>query len=155
MSNALGFGACGFGAAAFGWGTPASTNSSTASLLLKPDGTQGNVVALDPTTGDYILDATGQKQGADSIQQKVYLALRTVLGSAADTTLGIDLPSGTITDDMTNRITLAVGAALKALTDAGLLTIVAVLVTRVKTNALRTEVQWQATADGGVQSTFV
>jgi len=150
----LGFGACGFGAAAFGWGTPASASSDLAAPLLQPDGTQGNAVALDPTTGDYVLDARGRKAGGDPIAQKVYMALRTKLGSAAVATMGIDMPQGTITDDLTNRIQNAVASALKPMMDAGQIAIVGVSVTRVGVSAVRTQVQWRETG-GNVQSTFV
>ena len=150
-----GAGNCPAGNCPGGFGTPAQTNSSTASLLVQADGTQGNCVFIDPTTGDYRLDAKGQKQGWDSLNQKVYLALRTVLGSSAVPTLGIVQVSGVIGPDFVARIQGAVRTALKSMTDAHLIIIVDIVVTRIGTSAVERKVLWRAVPGGPVQSTFV
>jgi len=147
-SSPLGFGACGFGSAGLGFGTPAATNSTTAALLIQSDGpgvgTPGDCVKLDTVTGDYVLDAQGNKVGWDSLSQRVYLALRTALGSAAVQTMGIKMPRGVITDNIKAQIGNAVRLALAPLTSANLLTIASIVINRVGTNALSTEVAWRA-----------
>lgn len=151
----LGLGECGFGSDGFGWGAPATTNSSTASLLRQSDGTVGDVVKLDTKTGDYVLDANGNKVGWDSLSQRVYLALFTVLGSSAVATMGIDLPTGVITDDIATKNRNAVAAALKSLTDANLVELVDVITTLVGNSAVQLEVKWRDVSSGSIASVFI
>lgn len=151
----LGLGAAGFGSSGFGFGTPASNNSSTAALLRKEDGSIGDCVKIDTRSGDYVLDEAGNKVGWDSLEQSVYLALRTLKGSAAVATLGIELPTGVIRDDLATRNRAAVAAALKSLTDARLLELVDVLTTRLGTSAVQLEVKWKRLSTGQIQSAFV
>ena len=127
MSDELGFGASGFGNSIFGFGTPASTNSSTAKIFIKSDGTRGNCAKLDPYTGDYVLDSAGNPVGDDSVNQMVYLALRTTKNSSALLNFGIDISKiKTITDNVQLKFQLAVKNAVKHLTDRQLISILSV-----------------------------
>lgn len=94
--------------------------------------------------------------GWDSTSQRVYLALRTVLGSSAVQTLGIDLPTGgVITANMEQRIRNAVLAALKSLTTAGLIEVVDVVTTRVAQSGVQTVVTWRDTGTGELNTTTI
>ena len=151
-----GLGACGYGNASYGYGDVPVGNSSTAALLKKTDGTQGDAAYIDPTTGDFVLDANGNKVGWDSLDQMVYLALATTLGSSAVTTLGIALPSGLITPNIATQNQNAVYAALKSLTDQNLITILSVVTLRQPNpDGLRLQVGWQSVSTGQIQKTFV
>jgi hypothetical protein len=154
--STLGLGACGIGSTGVGVGYSAPINSTAARLFVQPDGTRGDCARIDAVTGDFVLNATGEKVGWDSTSQRVYLALRTALGSSAVETLGIDLPSGgVLTDKTIERIRLAVLAALKALTTAGLIEVLEVLTIRAAQSGVQTEVRWRATGTGNITSTFI
>lgn len=150
-----GFGSVGFGIGGMGYGLVTKGNSSTAALLVKPDGTRGDVVRIDAHTGNYVLDSAGRKTGDDATAQMVYLALRTRLGSSAVQSMGIDLPSGTIADDIEARVRSAVDAALKLLTDTRRIELVDVITKRVGQSAIQSEVRWRELSTGQIRSTFV
>jgi hypothetical protein len=149
-------GGCGIGSTPAGVGYTAPINSTAARVLLRPDGTRGNVARINVVTGDFVLGSTGEKVGWDSTSQRVYLALRTVLGSSAVQTLGIDLPTGgVITANMEQRIRNAVLAALKSLTTAGLIEVVDVVTTRVAQSGVQTVVTWRDTGTGELNTTTI
>lgn len=151
---ALGLGACPCGSVPAGFGTPASLDTQPRNVLTCADGTQGNAALLDYTSGDYVIDQYGHKVGCDSLQQRVYLALVTVLGSAADTTLGTAWPAGTITPDLPQRNEAAVRAALKRLTDAKLVQVVAVITTPFAPTGRQVQVTWRSLVTGAVFNNF-
>lgn len=153
--STLGLGACGIGSTPVGVGYTAPANSTAARLFLQPDGTRGDVARISAVTGDFLLSATGEKVGWDGTSQKVYLALRTVLGSAAVQTLGIDLPTGVITANMEQRIRNAVLAALKALTTAGLIEVVDVTTKRAAQSGVQTTVTWRDTGTGQTNTSTI
>lgn len=123
----VGFGLSGFGNSIFGFGTPGSTNSSTAKIFIKSNGTRGNAAKIDPQTGDFILDDAGNVVGDDSINQMVYMALRTTKNTSVLLNFGIDISKiRTITDNVKMKFQLAVNDAVKHLTDKRLITILSV-----------------------------
>lgn len=148
MSSAiLGMGRAQMGRSRFGFGSVATTAPRTTSLLRKSDGTQGDCVKIDPRSGDYSLDLQyGEREGDDSVNQRVYLAIR---GAGV-------LPSGgTLTDDVQARVRASVASALRPLTRAGLVVLVDVIFQRPGPSALGIEVRWQKTTTGQILSTFV
>lgn len=150
-----GMGSCGFGNAPMGSGDIVTGAASPSRFLLKEDGTLGECAKINPVTGDFVVTARGEKVGDDSINQMVYLALRTDLGSAAVTTLGIELPSGVIRDDVKVTVRNAVLAAVKRLTDANLIAVVDVATDRLGPTSIRIHVRWQRLSTGQVFSTFI
>jgi hypothetical protein len=155
MSGNLGMGACPMGSTPFGFGSPATAPVATRAVLVQDDGTPGECARISTTTGDYVLDGAGNKVGWSGLEQRVYLALRTELGSSAVPSLGIELPSGVIRDDAPARIRNAVAAALGDLIGANLVALVEVLVSRPGPSALGVEVRWRALSTGQVRSTFI
>lgn len=156
MSNPnQGMGNCFMGSSRFGYGNPATQDPIQRALLRRPDGTLGDCALLDPASADYVLDADGNNVGGDSLEQRVYLALRTVLGSSAVATLGIVPIGGVITDDLAARNTKSVNAALKGLTDANAIRVLAVTTTRLGQSAIRLQVTWQAVTTGQIINSFV
>lgn len=151
----LGFGASGFGSSGFGFGTPASASSSQSRIFVQADGLQGNCAYIDPQTRDYVLDERGNKLGWDSIRQRVYLALRTKLGSSVVTDQGIALPSGTITADLSIKNKNAVNAALKTMVDANLIEVVQVLTIRRGQSAVQIQVDWRMVGQAEIISDFI
>ena len=140
----LGFGLSPFGTSIFGYGTTTSLNSSTAKLFLKSDGSRGNVAKIDAVTGDFVLDEFGNKVGDDSVNQMMYLALRTSKNSSALLNFGIDLSSiKTITDGVNLKITLFINDAVKHLTDKNLVSIENVIIERTKDTGLAINVKWK------------
>jgi hypothetical protein len=131
-------------------------NSTAARVLLQPDGTRGDCARIDAVTGDFLLSATGEKVGWDGTSQKVYLALRTALGSAAVQSMGIDVPTGgVITANMEQRIRNAVLAALQSLTTAGLIEVVDVVTKRAAQSGVQTTVTWRDTGTGELNTTTI
>ncbi|WP_437767189.1 hypothetical protein WMF27_20485 [Sorangium sp. So ce281] len=155
MSSNLGIGACGFGSSRYGFGSPAQVNSSTAELLRRPDGTYGDCALIDTRSGDFVLDDAGNKVGWESLSQMVYLALRTALASSAVQTMGIELPTGVITDNIATRNRQAVEAALKSMTARNLISIIDVTTARVTQSGVQVAVKWKALSTGKVETTFV
>ncbi len=155
MTPALGAGACPAGSSPAGFGVPASTPPQTVLPLLKPDGTPGDAVALDPTTGDYLLDGYGNRLGCDSVQQQVYLALQTQLGSCVVQDIGLQAPGGTVTPNLLALQRQAVVAALSPLTDVGIVQLISVQVQQVAPGSFRRLVKWRATSTGQTDTTIV
>jgi len=143
------------GAAPCGYGSPAPAPANTAAILAKPDGTQGDAVALDPSTGDYQVDAYGNKVGGDSVAQMVYLALSTQLGSCAEQSLGLAPPGGNIRADTVAKQKQAVQGALANLVGTGVIQIVSINVSTLKPGTLLRTVKWRRTSTGQTDTTVV
>jgi len=154
-SAALGLGACGCGSAGVGYGSPAQVSSATAPLFRKSDLTYGDCQEIDTKTGDYKLDVDGNPLGWDAVKQMVYLALKTILGSSAVPTLGIELEMTIIRDDTARKNRLSVEAALNSLITQGLIALIDVITTRLPNSAIQIEVQWEDISQGVINSTFV
>jgi hypothetical protein len=139
-----------------GVGYSPAPNSTAARLWIQPDGSRGDCGRISTVSGDYVLTDTGERVGWSSTEQRVYLALRTVLGSSAVPTMGIDLPSGgVINDNLFQRIRNAVLAALKSLTTAGLIEVVDVATARVGQSAVQTTVTWRDTGTGSLNTSTI
>ena len=152
----VGMGACHMGSSPLGFGTPATTTTVVAPLLIQADGTQGDCAALNTQTGDFILDANGNKVGWSSLNQMVYMALFTTKGSSAVADMGVLWPTGTIRGDLIAKNRQAVAAALKPLTDAKLITLLGVQTTRLGPTSVRRTVFWQpVNSSGPVQQTSI
>ena len=117
----LGFGESGFGSAGYGYGDPATAVSATSKIFVQADGSQGDCAYIDPATRDYVLDEKGNKVGWDSLKQRVYLALRTQLGSSCIQDQGVEWPSGIRTENIAVKNKNAVNLALKSLVDQNLI----------------------------------
>lgn len=143
------------GSSGFGFGSPVTATPRSPRVLVCADGTQGNAALLDPRSGDFVLDGAGNKAGCDAIEQKVYLALRTIRGSSVVPDLGIEPEGGVLLEDFVARRRLAVEAALKDLTTSRSIVLVDVLVAREGQSSTRTEVRWRKTTEQSVRSVFV
>ena len=155
MSGPVGFGGSGFGGSGYGYGTPGSTLNSPSPVFRKEDGTQGDCAYIDPATRNYVLDDRGNKLGWDSIRQKVYLALRTKLGSSCVTDQGVDFPTGIRTPNLALKNRKAVEAALKPMTDLNLIRLVQVLTTPFGQSGARVQVDWMIVETGQIVQEFI
>ena len=150
-SDSLGFGLSPFGSSVYGFGQAASVDSTTAKLFLKPDGTRGNAAKIDPYTKDYVLDDNGNIVGDNSVNQMVYLALRTTKNSSVLLGFGIDISKiKTVTDNVNVKFQLAVNEALKHMTDKKLISNVTVKVNKIGQlpGALEVIVNWRDNTNG-------
>jgi hypothetical protein len=138
----LGFGASPFGSSPYGFGAIPASNSTTAKLLKKPDGTQGNAPLIDTQSRDYVLDDTGQKVGADSTLMMVELALLTVKSSSAVRGFGLDSPGGVFSTDADRQADMRVRAALAHLTKKKLISIQRIALIRENVRAGFIRVDW-------------
>lgn len=155
MSIDLGYGLSGFGNSIFGYGTPGVSDSSAAKMFIKSDGTKGNVAKIDFSTGDYVLDAGGNPVGDNSVNQMVYLALKTTKNSSSLRNFGIDLLSiKTVTENIKLKFNLAVSSALKHMTDRKLISIISVDVNQIinKPGAITVNVKWRDETSGDINS---
>ena len=150
----LGFGKSGFGGSQFGYGTPSKVNSSVSRMWIKQDGTQGNAAMIDPTTGDYLLDANGNPVGTDSINNMVYLALQTKYNSStvAGFGLNLDFTNSNSATMNTGKIKLAVAQALMHLIKPGIISLVSVVANKTSTTGYQIEVQWKNLSTGDISS---
>lgn len=151
----VGAGACPMGASPCGFGVPGSIGSAVPAALRKPDATIGAAAAINPKTGDYELDANGHRIGSDPVTPMVFLAIRTIKGSAATTDLGIGELPATLDDDAGARLRALVDAALAALVTAGLVEVVNTAVARAGTSAATLTVEWRDLTSGKLQTTLV
>jgi hypothetical protein len=146
MTSSLGMGLSAFGSSRMGFGTPGTINSTVAKLFLKEldQSVRGNAEAINPVTGDYVRDTTtGIHRGMDSVQQMVYLALRTVKNSTLVPNFGLRNFGEVITDSTRNDIINAVNETLRDLVLRQLIEIVSIEVTRVKAIAYQILVKWR------------
>lgn len=142
MTPAKGFGSHPWGSAPCGFGTPASQETYKPAVFRDKNGYQADGPAIDPATGDYLLDDSGQKVGQWSVEHMVYLALRTQLGSSIVRGLGIALWPKTIDQTIQARAQSLVSAALKSLVDRRFVRIDFVKVERRGTNGVYVRVDW-------------
>lgn len=146
MSTNIGMGLSAFGSSRTGFGTPGTINSTVAKLLLKENdlSIKGNVVAINQITGDYIRDeTTGVHRGMDSVQQMVYLALRTAKNSTLVQNFGLRSFGDVVTDSTKKDITNAINETLRDLVLRQLVEVVTVEVTKVKSTAYQILIKWK------------
>jgi hypothetical protein len=143
-----GLGIASLGSTALGFGAPTKTNSTTAKLYATSSG-RGNAAQVDTETGDMVRDGTtGIHRGMDGVQQQVYLALRTLKGSAVVSTLGIAFKATTISETTARRVQDAVRLALADLSLRQLVRVDEVTSERVKMTGLRVSVKWTNLTNG-------
>jgi hypothetical protein len=110
-----------------GYGQSGSTTSVTSKLFIKSDGSQGNVAKIDSLTGDYVLDDHGNAIGDNSLNQMVYLGLKTTINTSCLLNFGLDIENiKTISPNIQLKFKLAVNSAVKHLIDRKLISIVSI-----------------------------
>lgn len=113
MSGA-GFSAAGFSPAGFGdideLPAPATEN------LVDAKGVQRNARAINPATGQYVLNADGRFQGMARVEQLVVLLVR-----------AMTLPAGDVTSNMKLQLQTLLAKTLAPLVTQGLITILDVV----------------------------
>ena len=114
------------GTGPLGPSTPPATIAGVGPRYLDPHAaTLGR--AIDPRTGDYVLDPFGRAVLVSGVRQRVQLALSTRRGSAAVRWLGHDLWAvQDITDDFETRVVAILRGALQRLVAAGEIEILAI-----------------------------
>jgi hypothetical protein len=130
-TSILGLGLSPLGTSLYGYGSVATADEREIGMpFILADGTYGTGRFIDATTGDYKFDPiTGMALGLTTGQQAVYLALKTIRGSANDPTLGQSFSQvRKIGTNFVQAITNQVNLALQPLVSKGLITIDAVLV---------------------------
>lgn len=114
MSLGAGFSAAGFSPAGFGdvdqLPSPATEN------LVDAKGVQQNARAIDPVTGQYVLNADGRFQGMPRVEQLVVLLVR-----------AMQMPSGDVTPNMNLQLKTLVTSTLAPLVNEGLVAILDVV----------------------------
>jgi hypothetical protein len=148
-----GLGCCPIGSSPWGYGVPDVANSSTAAVLKKPDGTQGAVPLI--VDGDFVLDAYGQKVGADATPMMVQHGLETVRNRNAVPNFGLDLTLSVYSADAQKRADTAVRLALKHLTDAKKISVMSVSLTRVAQSGVQLVTRWVDLANGSVNTALL
>ena len=139
----IGIGLAPLGSSSLGYGSPTISNSTSALALLDQSGIKRNAVMIDTVTGDFVRDqTTGVHLGMDSVQQQVYLALRTLKGSSVVLNLGIAFKVKTISETTTQKLKAAVNEALLPLTSRALIAVTNVTAERVKMTAITVSVSW-------------
>lgn len=128
-----GFAPAGFSPA--GWGTPATATPPGGIVFRDPaTGQSLSCRRIDPTTGQYVLDASGRVLGMTTAQQLMYLAMKTVKGSSAYAVLGQTISTiQDITSGITRVITDIVTDATADIVAAKLVVIDAVTVAPIGT----------------------
>jgi len=146
----IGMGLAPMGTSPFGFGTPAIANSSSTKVLKKPDGTQGAVPLI--VKGDFVLDETGQKVGADAVPMQVQIALFTERDRSAVRNFGLDLALSIFTADAQRKADTAVRLALKHLTDKRAISVQSVTLDRVSQGGAQIVVRWVDLATGDINA---
>jgi hypothetical protein len=127
----LGAGACPAGSSSAGYGVPDQGNNPQNAIF--PDPRTGLPLTgrnINSATNDYTFTSDGRTQGMPTVNQLVYLAVKTVRGSAALSPsalqpLGLDLSKAQeIGPDFERQISAALASALSPLVRQGLITIV-------------------------------
>ena len=123
-----GFGLQKFGTTPFGSGTPVAA-SAPGGLPLRDDNTGLSASGrfIDMAAGQYVFDSYGRPKGMTEARQLVYLAIKTVLGSSAQSTLGQSLGDvKTIRSTFQKDIDVKLRAALAPLIARNLISILAI-----------------------------
>ena len=145
----LGLGAAPLGSTPFGFGAPARLNSTSAKLFLDAQRTPRNAVHINPSTGDIVRDAAnGVHTGMDGVAQQVYLAMRTLQGSAIVRGLGVAFNVKVINETTARKLEAEARRALSDLTTRRLVEVVSVTSERVKLTGVRVDVKWRNLTNG-------
>ena len=140
----LGLGAAPLGSVSLGYGAPARANSTSAKLFLDEKLVRRNAVHINPATGDVVRDpANGVHTGMDGVSQQVYLALRTLRGSAIVQGLGVAFNVKVINETTARKLEEEARRALSDLVTRRLVEVVSVTSARVKLTGVRVDVTWR------------
>jgi hypothetical protein len=152
-----GFGNSAFGTSVFGYGTSMVTTIPKTTFLIQADNkTPGNDLAIDPITGDYILNGQDQFVGASEIANDVYYALATKFGSGILPQFGLNLSSVTlITSNIQIKVNAAVKSALSNLISSSLISLNSVSIQLGNIGVLNIQVSWTDTSNNIIQTTTI
>lgn len=128
----------------YGTGTPTTAPLATGNILADSTGTTTGSRFIDPTTRDYVIDSNGRTTGMSNVQQLVYLAVSTDLGSSAVQALGQQLKQiDRITANFERQVTTTLTASVQHIVDQGLMQVVDVIVERVGPSVARARLRWR------------
>lgn len=140
-----GFGTQPFGSSYFGLGTETPTSAPCQTLL--PDQTTGlpsGATAIDPITGDHVIDDDGCLLGMTPAEQAVLLVAKTVKGSSAVRELGNDLGSiKVVTDDVNLRVRNILEQAFSSLTRQKIVQLLSITSSVIRPGAVAINVRWK------------
>ncbi len=146
MTLGAGFSAAGFSPAGFGdidtAAAPASDN------LVDANGAQQTARAIDPATGQYILNADGRAQGMPRTRQLVLLRIKTVLNSSVVKDLGMRKQSEDRSAIVDRRIQANLADALADLVKLGMVEILSNDVTNDSPSRDRAILRWKDLTTG-------
>lgn len=104
--------------------------AATSSHVALPDPATGLSLScrrLDPASGDYVFTADGRPEGWTTAQQQMFLALRTVRGSAAVAALGQDASTIQVKgSDYPRQLSTRINAAVASIVAQGLVEILSI-----------------------------
>lgn len=155
MPASLGFGYHSWGSAPAGYGTPGYELATPPRVYLDAARNQHDARAIDPATGDLLVDASGQAQGQHSVEVMVYLALMTTKGSAADPQFGREPWPVVKTQAMPAQIRSIITSALASLVRRQLVTVNKIEVEDRGQSGVRVVVDWTDRTRGARISTEI
>lgn len=152
-----GLGFAGIGTSLAGYGSIAQGDEPDLRILIDSTGQRLGARYIDPITRDYVLNANGHIAGMNGIQQEVYLAILTVLGSSVDPGLGQTFSSIRIlTDNTINLITNSVNVALNDLIKSNKISLTGINVIRDENaNRIRINIFWVDLLNNSGQQTDI
>lgn len=113
-------------------------------IFVQPDNnTIGDASYINSTTGDYLFNDNGNVSGLNGVQQQVFLALSTQLGSSAVVNLGQSLTSiRVITNNINSDISNYINLALVKLINSGSILLNNITTNKIGSNSLEIVVDW-------------
>ena len=141
-------------------GLPQAAPGASLATVVLPDPTTGLAQPcrrIDPAGGDYVFTSDGRVEGMTAAQQGMLLAMKTVLGSAADGALGQDFSTlQTKGPDYTRQVSTRINAAATRLVAAGLVEIVDIQVANLANpDGGVAVVRWRDLSTGTLQTNSV
>lgn len=146
MTLGAGFSAAGFSPA--GFGDVDSAPAPATNNLIDANGIQQTARAIDPTTGDYVLNANGRAQGMPRSSQLVLLRIKTRLGTSTVASLGTRDQGGDRSIVADRRLRADLAAAVDDLVQAGIIQLIAIDVNAELTTRDRALLRWRDLATG-------
>ena len=150
MTLGAGFSAAGFCPAGFGDidAAPAPVTGN----LIDDKGVQQTARAIDPATGDYILNASGRVQGMPRSRQLVLLRIKTRLGTSTIASLGMRDQGGDRSIVADRRLQADLAAAVDDLVQSGIIDVLSADVFAESNVRDRALLRWRDLATGQVES---
>lgn len=145
----VGLGVSRLGTQPYGYGTPDGSPDPGGIPLVGPDATRPGSRKIDLVTGQYVFDDKGNSEGMPDMQQMVYLAIKTDLGSSADPTLGQDFTTiKDISANFVSRVQASYRRALSHLTSNNRIDILSIDVQRAGTSGATVHLRWRDLTTG-------